>query len=244
MMNRLRRVPWATALVSVALGLMLSMQFKVQRQVALADLAAVQRTEELVAQLAEAEKHRDELAAEVELLRQQQLISVKTQNEFQALAEQLEQAQLQAGLLPLVGPGVTVTMADSSLPVTPGENPNNFIIHDEDVLRVINELRAAGAEAIAINGQRVTGRTEIRCTGPVVTINGVRTAPPLTIVAIGNPDELERAIMMKGGVAESLKFWGIQVTVKKETSVRVPAYTARLRLEYAQPALEVEEVAP
>lgn len=241
-MERVRRMPWATALVGVALGLMLSMQFKVQRQVALADLATVQRTERLVAQLAEAERHRDELAAEVEALRQQQLISVKTQNEYQALAERLEQAQIHAGLLPLVGPGVSVVMADSAHPVTSGENPNNFIIHDEDVLRVINELQAAGAEAIAINGQRLTGRTEIRCTGPVVTINGVRTAPPLNIVAIGNPDELERAITMKGGVAESLRFWGIQITVKKETQVRVPAYTARLRLDYAQPALE--EVAP
>ncbi len=242
MTTQLRRMPWATALVGVALGLMLSMQFKVQRQVALADLAAVQRTEELVAQLASAEALRDELAAEVEFLRQQQLISVKTQNEYQALAERLEQAQIHAGLLPLQGPGVTVVMADSVLPATPGENANNFIIHDEDVLRVINELQAAGAEAIAINGQRVTGRTEIRCTGPVVTINGVRTAPPLNIVAIGNPDELERAITMKGGVAESLRYWGIQVSVKKEAVVRVPAYTARLRLDYAQPILE--EVAP
>jgi len=242
MMERVRRMPWATALVGVALGLMLSMQFKVQRQVALADLATVQRMEKLVAQLAEAEAHRDELAAEVEALRQQQLLSVKTQNEYQALAERLEQAQIHAGLLPLMGPGVTVVMADSSLPVTAGENPNNFIIHDEDVLRVVNELQAAGAEAISINGQRVTGRTEIRCTGPVVTINGVRTAPPLNIVAIGNPDELERAITMKGGIAESLRFWGIQITVKKESLVRVPAYTARLRLDYAQPALE--EVTP
>lgn len=241
-MERVRRMPWATALVGVALGLMLSMQFKVQRQVALADLATVQRMEKLVAQLAEAEAHRDELAAEVEALRQQQLLSVKTQNEYQALAERLEQAQIHAGLLPLMGPGVTVVMADSSLPVTAGENPNNFIIHDEDVLRVVNELQAAGAEAISINGQRVTGRTEIRCTGPVVTINGVRTAPPLNIVAIGNPDELERAITMKGGIAESLRFWGIQITVKKESLVRVPAYTARLRLDYAQPALE--EVTP
>ena len=55
MTAQIRRLPWATALVGVALGLMLAMQFKDQRQVALADLAAVQRTEELVAQLAAAE---------------------------------------------------------------------------------------------------------------------------------------------------------------------------------------------
>lgn len=235
-------MPWAVALACVVLGFMLSMQYRVQREAALANLSRVQRAEELAKQLAEAERERDALKAEIGELRRQQLVAAKAQAEYQALAEQLELAHIHAGLLPLVGPGVVVTMADSTRPVTPGENPNNLIIHDEDVLRVINELLAVRAEAIAINGQRVTSRTEIRCTGPVVTINGVRTAPPLNIVAIGNPDELERAITMKGGIAESLRFWGVQITVKKETQVRVPAYTARLRLDYAQPALE--EVAP
>lgn len=237
-MKQMRHLPWAIAFVGVVLGLMLSMQFKVQRQVALSDLARVQRTEELALLLEAAEQARDELAMEVQDLRQQQLSMAKAQAEFQDLAERLENAQVHAGLLPMSGTGVVITMNDSTRPTTPGENPNNFIIHDEDVLRVLNELRAAGAEAISINGQRVTHRTEIRCTGPVVTINGVRTTVPLHINAIGDPVALDQAITMKGGVAESLQFWGIQVTVKQEESVRVPAYTGSLRLDRARPAAE------
>ena len=239
-MNKMRHLPWAVALISVVLGFMLSMQFKVQKQVALSNVARVQRNEELASQLEKAEQQRDDLAAEALDLRRQLSNMASAQAEYQALAQQLELAQIHAGLLPMTGPGVVVVMDDSNRPVTPGENANNFIIHDEDVLRVINELVAARAEAISINGQRVTGRTEIRCTGPVVTINGVRTAPPLEIVAIGNPTELEQALTMKGGVAEAVRFWGIQLTVKKENQVTVPAYKSSLRLQYATPAKEVK----
>ncbi|MFZ5827063.1 MAG: DUF881 domain-containing protein [Bacillota bacterium] len=239
-MNKMRHLPWAVALVGVVLGFMLSMQFKVQKQVALSNVARLQRNEELASQLEKAEQQRDDLAAEALDLRRQLSNMASAQAEYQALAQQLELAQIHAGLLPMTGPGVVVVMNDSNRPVTPGENANNFIIHDEDVLRVINELVAARAEAISINGQRVTGRTEIRCTGPVVTINGVRTAPPLEIVAIGNPTELEQALTMKGGVAEAVRFWGIQLTVKKENQVTVPAYKSSLRLQYATPAKEVK----
>lgn len=239
-MMKLRHLPWAVALVCVVLGLMLSMQFKVQKQVALSNVTRLQRNAELASQLEKAEEQRDDLAAEAMDLRRQLSNMASAQAEYQALAQQLELAQVHAGLLPMTGPGVVVVMNDSSRPVTPGENANNFIIHDEDVLRVINELVAARAEAISINGQRVTGRTEIRCTGPVVTINGVRTAPPLEITAIGNPAELEQALTMKGGVAEAVRFWGIQLTVKKENQVTVPAYTSSLRLQYATPAKEVK----
>lgn len=235
-----KQMPWAVALVCVVLGLMISMQFKVQKQVTLADVSRMQRTEELAHQLEVAEKERDDLANAVAELRLQQLNSAKAQAEYQALAELLEQAQVHAGLLPMEGQGVTITMDDSNRPVSSGENAANFIIHDEDILRVVNELLAARAEAIAINGQRITSRTEIRCTGPVVTINGVRTAPPLLITAIGNPTDLEQIITMKGGVAESVRFWGIQLTVKKENLVTVPAYKSSLRLQYAAPAAEVK----
>lgn len=241
-MSKLRHLPWAIALVCVVLGFMLSMQFKVQKQMALSDVARMQRAEELAVQLEQAEEQRDQLMADVEDLRRQLSNMASAQAEYQALAHQLELAQIHAGLLPMTGQGLVITMDDSNRPVTPGENANNFIIHDEDVLRVINELWAAGAEAISINGQRLTSRTEIRCTGPVVTINGVRTTVPLMISVIGNPTELEQAINMKGGVAEAVRFWGIQLTVKKENEVSVPAYKSSLRLQYAVPAKQ--EVKP
>ncbi len=236
-MRMKRQIPWAIALVCVVLGFMLSMQFKVQKQVALKDSTGLLRAEEMTRQLQKAEGERDALMAELEDLRGKLRNMANSQTETKALAAQLEQAQIHAGLIPVTGQGVTVVMNDSTRPTTPGENPNNFIIHDEDVLKVINELYAAGAEAISINGQRLTARSEIRCTGPTITINGVRTAPPVNISAIGEAATLEGALTMRGGVVEGLKQWGIQVSVKKESALTVPAYKGSLKFQFGAPAI-------
>lgn len=226
--------PWAAALIVVVLGFMLSMQWKVHRRESEADQTKLLRTEELVSQLEQVEKERDALTKELDKARKQVRDLTSAQDQYRVMAEQLEHAQLQAGLLPLTGPGVTVTMTDSTRPTVPGENPNYFIIHDEDVLRVVNELLLGGAEAIAVNGQRLTSRSEIHCAGPVVIINKVRTTVPIVIQAVGPADELERSIMMKGGPAESLLEWGITVTSRKDQKLQLPAYQGSMVFEWGQ----------
>jgi uncharacterized protein YlxW (UPF0749 family) len=232
-----RQLPWAIALACLVLGFMLSMQFKVQKQVAL-NTTGYQRAQELAAQLRKAEQDRDQLGTEVEGLRGQLRSMASNQAQFKDLAQQLEQAQVNAGLIPLTGRGVTVVMTDSTRPVTPGENSANFIIHDEDVLKTVNDLAASGAEAISINGQRLIGRSEIRCAGPTITINGVRTAPPIIITAVGDPDLLESSINMRGGVGEQLRPFGIQVTAEKKNQVTVPAFKGSLKLQFGTPVTQ------
>lgn len=234
---RMRHLPWAIAVVCLVLGFMLSMQFKVQRQVSL-NQAGLQRAQELAAQLQQSEEQRKQLMTEVEDLRNQLTAIIKDQDKYAGLATQLQQAQVYAGLVAVSGPGVTVTMKDSTKSIPAGDNPNNYIIHDEDVLNTVNDLRAAGAEAIAINGQRLMAMSEIRCAGPTITINGVRTAPPIVITAIGDPDALAEAITMSGGIADKLKPWGIEVTVQTATELTVPAYNGSLSLQYGTPAVQ------
>lgn len=229
-------MPWAIALVCVVLGFMLSMQFKVQQQVQLRDNTQFLRAKELAQELEKAEQERDALSAEATDLRNQLTKMASNSLELKDLAVQLEQAQIHAGLVPMTGSGVIVEMRDSVRPSMPGENAANFIVHDSDVLTVVNELMAAKAEAVSINEQRLIGRSEIRCVGPTITINGVRTAPPIIIKAIGNPEQLEQAIMMKDGVADGLQAWGVQVTVKREQSLTVPAYKGSLKLQYGTAA--------
>ena len=110
-----------------------------------------------------------------------------------------------------------------------------YIIHDEDVLKVINELRAAGAEAIAINDQRLTANSEIRCAGPTISINNTRISAPYEIKAIGNVQNMENAVKMRGGVAESLSVWGIRLDVRKELNIIIPAYKGAVQFKYATP---------
>lgn len=74
-------------------------------------------------------------------------------------------------------PGVTIILEDSSQANVTG-NEADYLIHDNDLLSVINELRSAGAEAISLNGERILATSEVRCTGAVVTVNGGGTPRP------------------------------------------------------------------
>lgn len=243
---RFRGTQYVLVLVFLIFGIMLSVQFRVQET--LKKNVTVQRDQQLVNRLVAAEndrdnlrQERDQLLRELEALQALAATPVDPDTEAghlrQALAAvegQLRQAKMAAGLLPVHGPGVVVVLDDSKLPRRPGEDPNQFIIHDEDILRTLNELRDAGAEAIAINGHRVLATTEIRCAGAVISINNERTAPPVRIEAIGDPALLEAALRLRGGVMDSLAFFGIEATVERADNLIVPAYSGSLNFRYAQ----------
>ncbi len=225
---------WGLALVGMVLGIMLAFQFRVTREINKTE--PVQRAQQMSAELNQLKKDRDSFQARVVELRAtlDQLPAGPRDSE---LKEELDMARILAGVTELSGPGVEVTLNDSNITLKPGDNPNLYVLHDEDVLRVLNEIRAAGAEAISINGQRLLSNTEIRCTGPTIVLNkNKRLAPPYVITAIGNPDTLEGSIKMKGGVAETLQFWGIQVGVKKIPQVTVPPYSGGISFDYAKAA--------
>ena len=131
-----------------------------------------------------------------------------------------------------------MTIDDSKIKSKAGENQNLYIIHDDDLLKVINELRAAGAEAISVNGQRLMATSEIRCAGPTLSVNNVRSAPPYEIRAIGDSATLESALRMRGGVMETLQVWGIQLEVKAAQDIVVPAYKGASKFSFAKEAEE------
>lgn len=220
-------------LVSVILGLMLAVQFKVTQS---NSIGLSERVQDLATRLKQAEVERDRLKSEVEDLRKK--ITNTSTNE--ALASEMEKARQAAGLVALKGPGITVTLNDSPKTVHLGEDPNLYLIHDEDLLKVVNELKAAGAEAIAVNDQRIIAMSEIRCAGPNILVNVKKIAPPFVITAIGNPDLLESSLRMKGGIIETLQVWNIQVKIEKSQNLKVPAYNGPIKFEYAIPVKEGE----
>jgi len=110
------------------------------------------------------------------------------------------------------------------------------VLHDEDVLNVLNELKAAGAEALSINGQRMLASSEIRCIGPTVLTNkSYRLTPPFVIRALGDQDNMVNSLQMRGGIIEQLNFWGIQVSVRRVENLTIPAYNGTIKFDYAQP---------
>ncbi|MBO4852602.1 MAG: DUF881 domain-containing protein [Schwartzia sp.] len=220
------------AFVCMVLGFMLALQFRIAMDQK--SSLPYQRVEELSARLIEAEKERDALQEQVASLQNAQ----PTPDGTAEGERRLRELRLRSGLTPLVGPGVVVTIDDSKIQSKAGENQNLYIIHDDDLLKVINELRAAGAEAISVNGQRLVATSEIRCAGPTLSVNNVRSAPPYEIRAIGDSATLESALRMRGGVMETLQVWGIQLEVKAAQEIVVPAYKGAAQFSYAKEAEE------
>ncbi len=189
----------------------------------------VDRTEGLERQLAQVQ---EELA-----LYRQQASEGSAQGE--ALRAEVEKLELTAGLVEVTGPGVAVVLTDSTAVNTTGDEAN-YLIHDSDLLKVVNELRSAGAEAISLNGERLLATSEIRCTGAVVTVNGRQYAAPYVIFAIGDPATLYNALTMRNGVVDILGQWKIQVQVTTSEQLTIPKYQGAVEYRYAVPAETVE----
>ena len=160
----------------------------------------------------------------------------------EALRAEVEQLELLAGLTEVSGPGVSVILSDSTAVNTSGDEAD-YLIHDSDLLTVVNELRSAGAEAVSLNGERLLATSEIRCTGAVVTVNGRQYAAPYVIFAIGDANTLYNALTMRNGVVDVLGQWGISVRVSINDLLFLPKYGGSLEPRYAVPAQPLESEA-
>ena len=139
----------------------------------------------------------------------------------------------------LIGEGIIVELRDSDKIVKPGENPNDFLVHDQDLLRIINDLKISGAEAISINGQRYMSFSEVKCSGPTVTINGKTYGQPFIIRAIGDKMDLEAAIKSIDSYSYMLNsIYGIKINVKESDEVKIPKYIKIKQYKYLQEIME------
>jgi uncharacterized protein YlxW (UPF0749 family) len=226
---RSRQAPIAVA--ALVLGLMLALQLRTHRAVDNIDMA---RSQELATILRMTEKERNALREEVADLRNKLAAALEGNKALSTIQGELDKARLLAGLVAVSGPGISLVLDDSKLVKQKGDDPNVFLLHDDDILKVVNEIAAAGAEAMAINGQRVIATTEIRCAGPTISVNNTRVAPPIQILAIGDPVIMESSLKMRGGVLETLSVWGIEARLRREAEVTIPAYKGVLQFRNAR----------
>jgi uncharacterized protein YlxW (UPF0749 family) len=129
--------------------------------------------------------------------------------ETQILKNELERTRIIAGVVDVKGKGVVITLDNDLADVT-----------ESNLLNVVNELRASDAQAISINDERIVGSSEIREAGRTyIMINGKQMRPPFVIKAIANPDKLERALKLLGGVLDSLQELQIKVDIRKDDNI-------------------------
>jgi uncharacterized protein YlxW (UPF0749 family) len=156
------------------------------------------------------------------------------------LNDSLQELKVFAGLTRVVGPGVVVTLRDSQkgnagVSLNLGL-PSDAIIHDVDVLKVVNELIASGSEAVSVNDHRVAGNTSFRCVGTTILVNDIKIASPVVIRAIGDPSTLLGAMNMPGGVlAEIRQTDPTMVQIETVKSQQLPEFVGNTGHKFAKP---------
>lgn len=225
-----------TAVLLVMLSVLLMLQYKVfqisDKYVGLSDIAQLQtELEKAEAELLSLEEQVKESKRQVDSL----IIAENEDQVEELLYETKESLMTISGLTNVTGEGIIVIINDGDRELLDNENPNNLMVHDVDIRNVVDDLRAAGAEAVSINGQRIIfGQTKIYCTGPTVKINDDVFSQPFIIKAIGDRYFMEAAVNAPGQYGYTLRQWGIFLEVNTSVNIEIPAYTGNRRLLYAE----------
>jgi uncharacterized protein YlxW (UPF0749 family) len=250
--SQIRHKPWGTqiTILSAILGGLLALSLKTQDRIRGDQMPSLRPNQfaSAYSQLRDDVVDQKKTIADLQarLNKYQQAAAAESGN-AKLLSTDLQRANLMAGLVAVSGPGVVVTLRDSKkAPPRPNEmSPEdyiamtrNYIIHSEDIQAVINELRAIGAEAIAVNDQRVVATTAIRCVGPVVQVNSIPTnGSPVRIMAIGDPDTLVSGLTMASGVQDQYKVTDpTMFSIDKSKGMTLPAFAGAQPIRFAVPA--------
>lgn len=143
-----------------------------------------------------------------------------TQNE-----EAIKDNQKLLGLTDISGQGIIIHL-DENREVDSSEvlNISEYLVHEEDLLYIINELFNSGADAISINDQRIVSTTSIVCDGNIIRINGEMVGVPITIKAVGFPERMEYALTRPGGYLQLMADGGVEVYVERSDNIDIPKF--------------------
>ena len=158
------------------------------------------------------------------------------------LQAQVAKVRGPAGLSPVSGPGLTVTLQDApddviNRAIADGTPPTDaLVVHQQDIQAVVNALWLGGAKAITIMDQRIISTTGIKCAGPTVILHGVPFSPPYVIKAVGDPGKL-RAALDRSDYIHAYRVvageYGLGYRVTGPARLDLAGYEGTLELRYA-----------
>jgi uncharacterized protein YlxW (UPF0749 family) len=146
-----------------------------------------------------------------------------------------------AGLQPVTGPGLVVTLVDA--PSQPAgqapasDNPDDLVVHQQDVQSVLNALWTGGADALTLMGERLISTSSVRCVGNTLLIQGRLVGPPFVVRAIGDAGRMRAALDREPGVAlfrQYVDAFGLTFDVRPAARLSMPAYQGTLDLPHVR----------
>ncbi|MBD7980203.1 MULTISPECIES: DUF881 domain-containing protein [Oerskovia] len=159
--------------------------------------------------------------------------------------ELVERTGIVSGAVAVTGPGLSVTLDDA--PLTQDHSKarvDDLVVHQQDLQEVINALWAGGAEAMTLQGQRVTPTTAFRCVGNVLNLHGRVFSPPYTVSAVGDPVQLQKALDRSDAIdiyKQYVDEYGLGWKVDKSDSLLMPVFEGAPDLKYARVAGSADE---
>ncbi|MHB8065830.1 MAG: DUF881 domain-containing protein [Ruminiclostridium sp.] len=209
------------SIVCIILGLALSWQFQSIRNNAKVMNLESQKKDDLIVKILNEQKNNENMRIKLSELQVQldKFENARGNSDVNSklLSDEIQKLKIIAGLTDVKGRGVIVSFAKE----------DSLSVEDDDLLSVLNELRATDAQALAINEQRIIDTSEVRVAGTYIMVNGKHIAPPYQIKAIVDPDNATNALNMIGGALERIKVF-IDVEVAKSDNIEIPKISEEL----------------
>lgn len=226
-MNKEKRVIIITiGLMSLILACVMFMQFKVVNETDIAEIESM-REDELQEALSSWKEKYTEIDNKLEdtenKIKEYKEKSESSEETNKLVEKELEEANIILGKTDVTGNGIQIVLTDN----------DNQEYSALDSLNLINELRAAGAEAISINGERVINLTDIvDISNRYILVNSNKISSPYTILAIGDENYLKSALSIKNGYVDIKQKEGYTISIESKNNLKINKYSKEINLKY------------
>ena len=221
-MKRTWRSPWRSTiliffLISFFVGFFLPGQARVVRE--MKQTYQSQDPKDLIRVIRDLQQRKQDLLVEETDVSQKVMQYLRSSDDTAAQVRQLQHEatvlRQRTGAVPLAGPGIRITIREQSSGASPS------MLADEDLLLLLNDLWASGAEVISLNGIRLTDSSSVYRAGLNVRVDGRVTQMPLVVDAIGDTENMSKGLQIPGGVLDLLNLRRIGAIVQKVNLLRI-----------------------
>lgn len=232
MKNRSMQISFA--IIFLIIGIVSAVQFKSTQKNNSILTEKAKSIQEVQAQLLRQKEYTESLLNQIEEYQKKINSYEKNVNVEDIMKKDLEKARMLAGMSDVVGKGIIITIDDTKVPSEIKGLPpmDRYIVTDANLLELLNELRAAGAEAMSINEERILATTEVRKAGLYIRINNRNYNSPFVIKAIGDPNVMEGALKIRDGIIEYLTVNKVDVKIERSDNVFIPKFKGVINSNY------------
>lgn len=150
----------------------------------------------------------------------------------------VDQLSAPVGLLPLTGPGVTVSLSDAPQKGNEEANPDDLVVHQQDLQAVVNAMWRGGAQGVQVMDQRLINTSAVRCVGNTLILQGRVYSPPFVVTAVGDQARIERELESDDylrGYRAAVEFFGLGYEQTRAATVTLPGFDGPVNMNLATP---------